>query len=305
MLLAAPLRQYQCTSVTQKCRVVSMSKRVFCRPATPTDAPVLTDILYRAFTTVSEKHGFPPDFPTPAFAAAELEAMFPLPYVEGIVAEVEGTPTGVAFLWQLGDVAGIGPVAVVPEHQHQGIGRALMTEAIERCGGAGSIRLLQAAFNVASLALYATLGFDVRESLICMVGSPPRATIPGYIVRSGTPNDFDAVNKLCHQVNCFSRALEVSSAETLRVAEKGGELVGYTTGVGFYGHTVALDNEAMKALIVGSPEISGAGLFLPLRNGDLFRWCLQHGLRATQPMTLMVRGDYEETQGGYLPNVLF
>jgi hypothetical protein len=44
---------------------------------------------------------------------------------------------------------------------------------------------------------------------------------------------------------------------------------------------------------------------LPTRNGELFRWCLQHGLRLVHQMTLMTIGLYNEPAGAYLPSVLY
>lgn len=46
-------------------------------------------------------------------------------------------------------------------------------------------------------------------------------------------------------------------------------------------------------------------IIVPTRNSDLFRWCLENGLRVVQPMTLMSSGLYNEPAGAYLPSVLF
>ncbi len=37
---------------------------------------------------------------------------------------------------------------------------------------------------------------------------------------------------------------------------------------------------------------------MPLRNGALFQWCLGHGLRVVQVLTLMTTGLYNEPAGG-------
>jgi hypothetical protein len=49
----------------------------------------------------------------------------------------------------------------------------------------------------------------------------------------------------------------------------------------------------------------GPGFLLPTRNAELLRWCLEHGLRIMQPMTLMSMGLYNEPAGVFLPSVLF
>ena len=47
------------------------------------------------------------------------------------------------------------------------------------------------------------------------------------------------------------------------------------------------------------------GLLLPSRNGELLRWCMEHGLRINQPLTLMTLGLYNEPAGPYLTSVLY
>lgn len=49
----------------------------------------------------------------------------------------------------------------------------------------------------------------------------------------------------------------------------------------------------------------GPGILVPTRNAELFRWCLQHGLRVVEPMTLMTVGLYNEPAGSYLPSILY
>ncbi|MFL5665354.1 MAG: GNAT family N-acetyltransferase [Ktedonobacteraceae bacterium] len=71
-------------------------------------------------------------------------------------------------------VAGVGPITVDLAFQGKGIGRALMTEVIKyaRRNHIKSLRLQQDAFNVASLSLYASLGFEVKESVAVMQATP-------------------------------------------------------------------------------------------------------------------------------------
>ena len=89
------------------------------------------------------------------------------------------------------------------------------------------------------------------------------------------------------------------------VVEYNGIITGYTTQVGFFGHSVAATNNELKALIGAAPVIAGPGLLLPSRNSEVFRWCVNLGLRVTQPMTLMSMGLYNEPAGAFLPSVLY
>ncbi|MGV3615704.1 MAG: GNAT family N-acetyltransferase [Fimbriimonas sp.] len=278
------------------------------RPHSADDAPALIDIAYRAFHGINAAHGFPPDFPSPAEASEELNGIFALPFVEGVVAEVDGRPVGSAFLWRLGAVLGIGPVTVDPETQAGGIGRGMMRRLLDRAEGAGSVRLVQAAFNLQSMSLYTKLGFDVREPLVCMKGAPPAVTIPGYAVRPATEADLPAACAVCQAVHGFDRGMELGGAiqrGAASVVEHNGRIVGYTTGIGFYGHSVAEGNDGMKALVAAAKEIEGPGMFVPIRNAEFFRWGLENGLKVMQPMTLMSLGEYQEPKGAFMPNILF
>jgi hypothetical protein len=44
---------------------------------------------------------------------------------------------------------------------------------------------------------------------------------------------------------------------------------------------------------------------VPIRNGALFQWCLEQGLRTIEPMNLMTLGLYQEPAGAFLPSISF
>jgi hypothetical protein len=68
---------------------------------------------------------------------------------------------------------------------------------------------------------------------------------------------------------------------------------------------VGESNEDLKALIAAAPKFAGPGFLLPARNAELYRWCLAHGLRVVQVMTLMTLGLYNEPTGTYLRSILY
>jgi hypothetical protein len=70
------------------------------------------------------------------------------------------------------------------------------------------------------------------------------------------------------------------------VVERHTRITGYATALAFFGHAVAETNLALQALVASA----GPGIIVPARNSDLFRWCLENGLRVVQPMTLMTLG---------------
>ena len=46
-------------------------------------------------------------------------------------------------------------------------------------------------------------------------------------------------------------------------------------------------------------------VIVPARNAELFRFCLSHGLKVVQVMTLMTTGLYNEPAGAFLPSVVY
>jgi hypothetical protein len=89
------------------------------------------------------------------------------------------------------------------------------------------------------------------------------------------------------------------------LVEHGGAVTGYATLIGFFGHAVGRTNEELKALMGAAPAFQGPCVLLPTRNGELFRWCLKHGLRVVYPTTLMSLGLYQEPSGSFLPSILY
>jgi hypothetical protein len=130
----------------------------------------------------------------------------------------------------------------------------------------------------------------------------------GYRVRGVTISDVEACNRLCSAVHGHDRGgelLEATNDGGAVVTERGGRITAYATGLGFFLHAVAETNEDLQALIATATEFQGPGILVPTRNAELFRWCLQNGLRVVEPMTLMTIGLYNEPKGTYLPSISF
>jgi hypothetical protein len=141
-----------------------------------------------------------------------------------------------------------------------------------------------------------------------MQGSALGVRIAGRTVRAATAADLDAADALCRSIHGHARAGELRAAiqqGTAMVVEHGARLTGYTTGIGFFGHTVGKTLEDVQALIGAAPSFAGPGFLLPTRNAALMRWSLHQGLRIVQPMTLMTMGPYEEPKGAFLPSILY
>jgi hypothetical protein len=231
------------------------------------------------------------------------------PSFYSVVAEEDGRIVGSNFLDERGPIAGIGPVSVDPPVQNRSIGRRLMLDVMERAARQrpAGVRLVQAAYHNRSLCLYTKVGFETREPLSKMDGKRLAIRFTGYDVRPATESDLADCNRLCVKVHGHDRGGELRDAikqGTARVVEHLGRITGYAGDIAFFAHAVGETTQDIKALIGGASEFPG-GFLLPTRNGELFRWCLNNGLRLVHQMTLMTIGLYNEPAGAYLPSVLY
>jgi GNAT superfamily N-acetyltransferase len=280
------------------------------RTGRPEDAEDCGSICYWAFKAMADQHNFPPDFPSPEVAVGLMTSLLSRGDVYSVVAEADGRVVGSNFLWENGTIAGVGPITIDPAAQNVAVGRRLMEDVLRRGRerGIAGVRLVQAAYHNRSLSLYAKLGFEPREPLSNIQGPAVEQQIPGYGVRPATEEDLGACNELSLKVHGHERGpelLEAIGQGSATVVEHGGRISGYSTTVGFFGHTVGEGNEDLKALIGAAPQFPGPGFLLPTRNGEVLRWCLERGLRIVQPMTLMSVGLYNEPAGAFMPSVLF
>jgi predicted N-acetyltransferase YhbS len=283
---------------------------VLIRAATPDDAAACGQICYQAFSKISAAHGFPCDFPAAEASIGLLSTMFSSPGVYCVVAESAGRVVGSNCLDERSTITGVGPITVSPESQNLGVGRKLMQAVMDRAtqNRAAGIRLVQAAFHNRSLSLYASLGFDVREPLSCLQGSPIERNIPGCAVRAAESGDLEECNALARRIHGFDRGADLAQAirqGTARVVERGGHVTGYATALAFFGHATAETNPDLQALIASAESFGGSGILLPSRNTALLRWGLASGLRIVQPLTLMSMGLYNEPAGAWLSSILF
>ena len=280
------------------------------RPGTSADAASCGTICYEAFKAACTTHNFPPDFPSPEVASGLLSMLLAHPGFYSVVAEDEGGIVGSNFLDERSSIAGVGPITVEPTGQNRGLGGRLMRNVLDRAAQQrrAGVRLLQSGFHNRSLCLYSKLGFRTREPISILQGEPLRQKLAGYQVRRATAADVAGCTRVCLDVHGFDRANELRDAlvqNTAWVVEHLGRITGYTTGIAFFGHSVAETNRDLMALIGAAPEFGGPGFLLPTRNHEVFNWCLDAGLQLVFQMTLMTTGLYNEPAGAYMPSVLY
>ena len=273
------------------------------------DAEKLGDICYRAFDDISRRHGFETDFESPAMAQMILSGLIRDEHCHSITALEDGSPVGSNFISVPDSVGAIGPVSVDPNEQGKGIGRALMEDVLRhaREGGIERVRLMQDAFNMQSLSLYASLGLDTKVGAALLV--PTGVDVPE--VRPATPHDMEAIERLSGEIYGVSRRGEVESMATGPfqpfVYEKSGRVIAYFIP-GMVGHGVGETEEVLVAVVLGATKHVAdpfARAFCPLTEGALFRRFLAAGCKVRKVMNLMTLGPYEEPQGPWMPSVLF
>jgi GNAT superfamily N-acetyltransferase len=283
---------------------------LYLRTATRSDAAPAGRICYEAFKTIAEHHRFPPDFPSREVATGLMQELVSRSDVHPVIAEMDGRVAGSNFLWERDTVAGVGPITVDPAFQNGSIGRQLMDAVLERASRESfrAVRLVQAAYHLRSLCLYTKLGFVVREQLAAIQGKAIETPIAGYEVRRAREEDLGAASEICRLVHGHDRTQELLDGVrkgSATVVKREQRITGYASEIGFFGHAVAETTEDLKALIAAATAFSGPGFLVPVRSSVLLRWCLEHGLRVVQPMTLMALGDYREPRGAFLPSVLY
>jgi predicted N-acetyltransferase YhbS len=287
---------------------ISRPRRLVLRPIRPADAGAAARIIHAAFAGIHDHHRFPRDFPSPESATGLVDAFIAHPAIWGVIAERDGRVVGSNFLDERGPVRGVGPITVEPGAQERGLGRRLMEAVLERSAGADGVRLLQDAFNTRSMALYASLGFEITDPVALMAGHP-RGTVPaGHDVRALTADDLQAAAALSLRVHGYERTAELADALAgggATAVLRDGQLAGYATSLAHFAsaHAVAETTDAMTALILsgGAP----ASFLLPTRQHELFRRALAAGLRVVKPMNYMVAGHHREPAGAWIPSVLY
>ncbi|HEU5001631.1 MAG TPA: GNAT family N-acetyltransferase [Actinomycetota bacterium] len=291
-------------------RGLAEAGRLHLRRGTAADADACGRIFWEAFASVASRHDFPAEPVTSQFAAMMAPLWLGQAGIDCVVAEAEGALVGCAFSDRRDPVIGIGPVCVAPQAQDAGIGRAMMQWLLHGYiqEGAAAVRLVQTAYHYRSLALYAKLGFVVREPLSVVSGSPLGVVIPGRSVRPASADDLPVCNAICSSVHGHDRGAELGEAAGMGMAvvvEKAGEVTGYATGFGYGFHAVGRENADLMALIGSAPSILGLGILVPSRNAELLRWCLGNGLHIVQQSTLMTIGHYQEPAGAWLPSIRY
>lgn len=255
-------------------------------------------LAFEAFKDIADRHGFPPEFKSIHEARASARWLTSQEPVLGFAVRRRALE-GVAYLSMIDEVAGIGPVAVDLSAQGQGTGRILMQACLDAAvkHGHTRVRLMQDAFNVGSLGLYASLGFQVVEPL-AIVATPPATA--ALAIREADDEDLAELCRLYRERVGFDRSGEIHLAQRYRrslLIEKGDQIAGFVAGYSLskaeFGF--ADDNETLVTIVAGQAALKGAPVqwMLPMRHDGLLNAAIRAGSTVVKMGNLMAFGPYE------------
>jgi ribosomal protein S18 acetylase RimI-like enzyme len=280
-------------------------------PAEVQHVSELGRICYEAFKDIADRHGFTPDFPSVQYARRVIGMVVERKDFYGVAAIVNGELAGSNYISFTDPVAGVGPITVDCAFQGRDLGRALMQDVIDyaRRNNIARVRLLQDAFNTASISLYASLGFDVKHAVAeILLNAAVRADATVRPVQEG---DIEALDALCQKNYKTSRRNELAAAVRSGLSpvlrERGGNFSGYLIP-GIFGHGVAETPDDAVALATQAARLiphERARSLCPLDDGPLFRAFLKAGCRTVKMMNLMALGPYEEPDSVWMPSILY
>lgn len=282
----------------------------------PENAEDVGTLVYEAFRDIAQRHNFDPAFESPELAQLIVRLLAQTEGYESYLLTEDGRPLACNFGDERDEVIGVGPVAVAVDQQGRGLGRQVMEALLERAerGGFASVRLLQAAYNMQSFALYHRLGFEVKDALAVLLGRPSADEAPRDRLREYTAGDLDACDALHREVLGFGRRHDIEFMANMAppvLVERDGQLAGYLTRFPgeevFVTHGAARDERALRDLIIGTAKAAPAELrfALPTSMAETLRWAMGAGFRLMELNTYMVRGEYEKPMGAWIPSPFY
>lgn len=279
--------------------------------AEPQHVPELGRVCYEAFKDIADRHGFAPDFPSVQVARSVIGTLVERKDFYGVAAIVNGELAGSNFVSLTDPVAGVGPITVDCAFQGRDLGRALMLDVIDHAqrNKIAQVRLLQDAFNVASLSLYASLGFEVKHAVAEI--SLNAAVKADATVRPVHEDDVAVLDEICQRNYKTSRRNELLAAVRANLSpvlrERNGKFTGYLIP-GLFGHGVAETCDDAVALGTQAARLiphERARSLCPLEDGPLFQAFLKAGCRTVKIMNVMAMGPYQAPSSVWMPSILY
>jgi ribosomal protein S18 acetylase RimI-like enzyme len=198
------------------------------------------------------------------------------------------------------DAAAISMVLVAERHGGRGLGRRLVSHAVERAAGATTF-LYATEYG---RPLYEKLAFRSVSTVRTQVGRfAPDGTEPAAAVRDATEDDFAAIVQMDAEVFGADRSRLLTSftgfAERLVVAVRIGRIVGYAgmwRNVNYValGPVIAEDSAVAQSLISSlAADVAGnVRIDLDVSRPELITWVAERGLAHVYTTSLMIHGEW-------------
>lgn len=281
-------------------------------PAQPEHVNGLAEACIAAFNEFNNQHLLPEGTPRDVASARVMYSeLLNSDRAHVLAALQDGEVVGSAWLRLEDDVAAFEDVNTAPAKQGNGVARAIMMHGLEAASRLGykKIRLTQSAHNSTALSLYASLGFEVKETFAEMKATitPVAGAAALPMVRPLTEADLSQVEEVSRRLYRLNRRSDVaavlaSGAPALAVAPNG-KVEGYLT-LGGSAHGMAEHEDHAMALISEAARLypDKAVISLPLSFHGMFRKALQAGYRTLEVHNLMAYGPYERPDGIWMPS---
>ncbi|MGQ5602718.1 GNAT family N-acetyltransferase [Streptomyces sp. EKS3.2] len=198
-------------------------------------------------------------------------------------------------------LAAIGMVLVAERHARRGVGRRLMRHVV---GALGPTPLTLHATPYGR-PLYEELGFKTTGRAEMVRGRfLPDGREPSVATRPATAEDLTAILRLDEEVFGTDRTHVITRlpafADQLRVAEEGGEIIGYAAAwpnmdTHVVGPLIARDTTTAKALVASLADRTDRPLRtdIDVRHEELLAWVRERGLSSVATNAVMTYGTTE------------
>jgi predicted N-acetyltransferase YhbS len=288
---------------------------VHVRPLAPADVDAAAEADFAAFLDAAARHGLPALEGAVRDARAYVRRLLAVDPLGGFVAEENGVVVGHGWVHVRGPIVTIGPLAVEPDRQGRGIGRALLARCLDAAGPrASQVRLVQESVDLRSLALYLRAGFRVVAPVLALSLAPDAGLVAvdapaGVTIRPATADDRERITARDARAFGTPRRADVErmlAAGRGVVALRGATLLGYALGVpGLLGSAAADDPEVVLALLTalaGEPSLRAVPLRVVVAATDrrLVEGLLASGFALFRACHYMVRGGGTAPPANYV-----
>ncbi len=281
-------------------------------PAHPEHIEGLAEACIAAFDEFNDQHLLPKGTPRDVASAIEMyKKLLESKQAHVLAAVQDGQVVGSAWLRLDDDVAAFEDVNTAPSKQGNGVARAIMAQGLEDADRLGykKIRLTQSAHNSTALSLYASLGFEVKETFAEMKATPGQApeVLPAFEVRPMTEADLPTVEEFSKRHYKLNRRGDVAAvlAESghALVVSRGDAFAGYLTLAGSAHGVAETEQDGLALISEAARRYSDKAIFCcPLSLPSLYRNALLGGYKTLEIHNLMAYGPYDRPEGIWMPS---